>query len=650
MNSKKKNIEAQIVEDFEKIRPAITRLLQTQMNNDDLSLRYGKSKSNSKNDIVINPSILVNTISKTKLDKDEVMIGTVVHEAIHATSNYSMDSDSLNKLFPEELDDVQDIDDVLEILTGPFGKYVFDILIHSIEEKNFVKQYEGLNSILEDIYNESFSEIKKLGSFSQYLSLLFHSITSYIDPELNVYRKPVIRSLNESLHILKTLNYEDINVSELIEVTIQMIDICKRYNILPDLDNYNLGEQKEIEEAMDETVVNDLSKVLIPSSNNLTTGNTLQKFLGKTETRTNEDKLNLMDDHISKVGASTNIYFPSGNTVKIVENKIPNNFKNLYKNGIQTYESLLKQWNLPIYKFTNKIKPYFIHNKKRQRISGFDQGDLSPHVPIMLASGRYERMFEQKQRLSNKSYAISLLIDGSGSMIEKNKDEQYPWSLSSALIGTSYLSQICFELDIDFEVSIFNRGFASQYTENEETYNKRKFAVSSMLNRTYGSAAQEFYNTANHYFVKEFKDSWRDNYQQFIGLIEFSRNLRDSIDIGISEEVIPPISMFEKGTNIDEVNIMHATKRLLNHPSNTKMLVVLSDGMTRGSLSELQSSVNFATKNGVDVIGIGIGNRGSWREYINNVKVEQPEQLIHSIVNITKDILIKNIKLTSGAM
>ena len=39
-------------------------------------------------------------------------------------------------------------------------------------------------------------------------------------------------------------------------------------------------------------------------------------------------------------------------------------------------------------------------------------------------------------------------------MIEKNKDELHPWSLASALIGASYLSQICFELDIDFEVSI----------------------------------------------------------------------------------------------------------------------------------------------------------------------------------------------------
>ena len=153
---------------------------------------------------------------------------------------------------------------------------MFDILIHSIEERIFVKQYEGLNSILEDIYEESFSEVKKLTNFSQYLALLFHSITTYIDPDFQNYKKPVISALNESLHILKTVSYEDVNVSEVVEASVQMIDICKRYNILPDLEKYNLGEQKEIEESLDENVINDLSKVLIPSSNNVTTGNTLQ--------------------------------------------------------------------------------------------------------------------------------------------------------------------------------------------------------------------------------------------------------------------------------------------------------------------------------------------------------------------------------------
>jgi len=648
MSKDKNNLEQQIVEDFEKIRPAITRLLQTQLDNENISLRYGRTSSSDNNDIVINPSILVKALSESKLNKEEVLIGTVVHEAIHSTQNYLFDQQQLTERFGEDLSDVGDLEDVLEYLAGPFGKYIFEILIHSIEERIFVKEYDGLTSILKDVYEESFHQIKNLNPFNQFLSLLFHSITSYISLKYDGYKKPVVKSLNESLQLLKPLNYSEVNVSEVVEVTIQIIDICRRFNILPDIEKYNLGEQREILENFEDSVVDGMSKTLIPSSNNITTGNTLQKFLGQDSKNPNEEKINQMDDHISKIGASSTIYLPSGDVSKIIETKLPDKFKYLSDKGNKTFESLLSDWNLPIYKVTNKIKPYFIHNQKRQRISGFDQGDLSPHVPTMLASGRYERMFEQKQRLSNKSYAISLLIDGSGSMLEKNRNELYPWSLTSALLGASYLSQICYELDMDFEMAIFNRGFVSGFSENEDTYIKRKYSVSSMLNSTYGSAAQEIYNTANHYFLKEFKDSWKENYKQFIGLIEFSRHLRNSINDIEDKDFYPPISMFEKGTNIDEINIIHASKRLLSHPSNTKLLVVLSDGMTRGSVENLKSSIKFATKQGIEVIGIGIGNRGSWKEYQNNVQVEHPEQLIHSIVNITKDILIKNAKKTIG--
>ena len=55
-----------------------------------------------------------------------------------------------------------------------------------------------------------------------------------------------------------------------------------------------------------------------------------------------------------------------------------------------------------------------------------------------------------------------------------------PWSLSAALIGANYLSQICHELNVDFEVAIFNRAFLANDNENEEMYLKRKMAVSSM--------------------------------------------------------------------------------------------------------------------------------------------------------------------------
>ena len=648
MEFKKKTLETQIIEIFQKISPAITRLIQSETDNANIVINLGKTKSKNKNEININPSILVNAVSDSELEFKELIIGTVVHEAIHSMEEYNFNVDEDLTKYKDDTEGLTNIDEVLEVLAGPFGKYIFEILVHSYDEFQFVKNFNGLRSILEDIYKESSINIKNLKPFNKFLTLLFHDITGYVELDIEKYPKNIKEPLKETLRVLNNFSYDKNLIEDTIDITIEITDICRRYNLLPDVDNQTLGERREPIENFEDSVIDDLNKVLIPSSTNITSGNTLEKFLGKKGADSEDEKLNFMDDHVSKVGTSSTVYLPNGKVSKLLSTNLPKSFKNLYTNGLNTYNSLLEEWDLPVFKVTNKIKPYFIHNKKRLRISGYDQGDLSPHVPLMLASGRYERMFEQKQRLSNKSYAVSLLIDGSGSMLEKDKGDFYPWSLSAALIGASYLAQICHELDIDFEVAIFNRSFAADELENEELYLKRKMAVSSMLNTNYGSNAEYYFNTTNHYFIKKFDDSWKENYEKFIGLIEFSRNLRESLDKIESNLDHPPASMFERGTNVDERNIMFSTKRLLEKGSKTKLLAVLSDGMTRGSLEDLKSSINYASKVGIDVIGIGIGERGTWKEYINKTQINEPEELIHSIVNITKDILIKNIEESTG--
>ena len=648
MEFKKKTLETQIIEIFQKISPAITRLIQSETDNANIVINLGKTKSKNKNEININPSILVNAVSDSELEFKELIIGTVVHEAIHSMEEYNFNVDEDLTKYKDDTEGLTNIDEVLEVLAGPFGKYIFEILVHSYDEFQFVKNFNGLRSILEDIYKESSINIKNLKPFNKFLTLLFHNITGYVELDIEKYPKNIKEPLKETLRVLDNFSYDKNLIEDTIDITIEITDICRRYNLLPDVDNQTLGERRESIENFEDSVIDDLNKVLIPSSTNITSGNTLEKFLGKKGADSEDEKLNFMDDHVSKVGTSSTVYLPNGKVSKLLSTNLPKSFKNLYTNGLNTYNSLLEEWDLPVFKVTNKIKPYFIHNKKRLRISGYDQGDLSPHVPLMLASGRYEIMFEQKQRLSNKSYAVSLLIDGSGSMLEKDKGDFYPWSLSAALIGASYLAQICHELDIDFEVAIFNRSFAADELENEELYLKRKMAVSSMLNTNYGSNAEYYFNTTNHYFIKKFDDSWKENYEKFIGLIEFSRNLRESLDKIESNLDHPPASMFERGTNVDERNIMFSTKRLLEKGSKTKLLAVLSDGMTRGSLEDLKSSINYASKVGIDVIGIGIGERGTWKEYINKTQINEPEELIHSIVNITKDILIKNIEESTG--
>ena len=341
MKPSDKNIESEIVQEFEKIRPAITRLLQSQTENKELIINLGKSKRVNSNEIVINPSILVNSVSSSKLDFKELIIGTVVHEAIHSMQDYKFEIEKDLKIRAEEVTGLNNIEEVLEILAGPFGKYVFEILIHSYEEHLFVKEFNGLSSIFQDIYKESFNQIKNLKAFNQFLSLLFHVITNYLEFDKTQFNKKVSSSISESEKILTSFEYDKENLEEVIELTIQIIDICRVNNLLPDLKEYSLGEQREILESMDDNIVDELNKVLIPSSTNVTTGNTLEKFLGEKGKESDDEKLNFMDDHVSKIGSSETVYLPNGKVSKLINTDLPHSFKNLYTTGIKTYNNIL---------------------------------------------------------------------------------------------------------------------------------------------------------------------------------------------------------------------------------------------------------------------------------------------------------------------
>ena len=72
--------------------------------------------------------------------------------------NFNVDED-LTK-YKDDTEGLTNIDEVLEVLAGPFGKYIFEILVHSYDEFQFVKNFNGLRSILEDIYKESSINIK----------------------------------------------------------------------------------------------------------------------------------------------------------------------------------------------------------------------------------------------------------------------------------------------------------------------------------------------------------------------------------------------------------------------------------------------------------------------------------------------------------
>ena len=67
MEFKKKTLETQIIEIFQKISPAITRLIQSTMDNDKIVLNLGKTKSKNKNEINVNPVSYTHLTLPTKV-------------------------------------------------------------------------------------------------------------------------------------------------------------------------------------------------------------------------------------------------------------------------------------------------------------------------------------------------------------------------------------------------------------------------------------------------------------------------------------------------------------------------------------------------------------------------------------------------------
>jgi hypothetical protein len=78
------------------------------------------------------------------------------------------------------------------------------------------------------------------------------------------------------------------------------------------------------------------------------------------------------------------------------------------------------------------------------------------------------------------------------------------------------------------------------------------------------------------------------------------------------------------------------------------MLVVLADGMTRGSREALKATVAAAEHTGTTVLGIGIGDTSVAAAYTNHRLVSEPGQLALAMVNGVRGVLRRNLLAWGG--
>ena len=200
--------------------------------------------------------------------------------------------------------------------------------------------------------------------------------------------------------------------------------------------------------------------------------------------------------------------------------------------------------------------------------------------------------------------------------------------MSAALLGAMTMARLCHELQVDFEVALFNRGFAARPDDTEWSYTRTSSQAAAGLRQTHGTAANRLTTTVNHYLVKPFDRRWREAEDVLAGMFWTAAEPgKAAIAARRNPRTAPPVSMFERAANVDEFNLIHAAERMARLGANVRVLVVLADGMTRGSVEALATSVQAVERSGTTVLGIGIGDDTVSGTYHRFEVVNRPEEL-----------------------
>jgi hypothetical protein len=351
-------------------------------------------------------------------------------------------------------------------------------------------------------------------------------------------------------------------------------------------------------------------------------------------------------EQLLRVSQAPEVFLPTGQTGKLIVTPIPAAFATFGAEGLASIAIAARSWDVAQRRVSGELFPLFTANQRRGLRSGFDRGDVSPHAALFIGAGLYQRLYERRAARTRRRYAVSLLVDASASMLSPGRSRGMgsSWAMSAAMLGAWTMALLCDELQIDFEVALFNRGFAARPHDSEESYRRARAAATSGLRQTQGASAERLITTVNHYLVKPFDRRWRDSRASLAGLFFTAAEPTRAATLARRDpKAAPPVSLFEKAANVDEMNLIHAAERMGRLGADVRILMVLADGMTRGSVEALSKAVNAVETGGATVIGIGIGDHTVDVAYKRHEVVEQPEHLARAMIDGTRHALRRSL-------
>ncbi len=654
-------IEA-VVARYQRVAPAVTRFARSLSKNDELRVRLGSEAASRPGEVVLDPRLFQAAYSRSApVTPAEVALASALHEVVHlAVTDFEERRPIPAEWLPEDQEEIMEepvpLLDALAEAGGPAAEALFLALEDARQEIAHLSAYRGAQSVLEDMYvaatPDALAHARPLGQFALACFLI---VGEYAERDrLQKQVEPhVAAALDDAMVFLEGVR-ESTDVWEVAGRALQLLQVARLHGLLTEVSGTRMiGDHEQANENDRDSIAEGVDRVRLTSpilQDVESYDETMEATAGDSDTEgDSEAGGDPSTEQLIRVSEAPLVYPPIGQGGKLVVGQFPERFRQYALDGRESLEGAARSWGVAQRHISGELWPLFVANQRRGLRSGYDAGDLSPYAALFLGAGLYQRMFERRAISSRRSYAVSLLIDGSASMLQPRRlpgGSRAPWGMAAATLGAWTLARLADELQVEFEMALFNRSFAAAPDDTEATYIKRMHGSAAGLRRTQGSHAERLTRTVNHYVLKTFDQRWRSAEDVVAGLFWTAAEPRaSSIRAARNREESPPVSMFEKAANVDEFNVSYAAERLLARRATVRILVVLADGMTRGSVESLAETVRQAEYAGTTVLGIGIGDGTVQAAYSRNQVVERPDELTRAMVDGVRSSLRRSLAL-----
>lgn len=666
-----------VVARYQRVAPAITRFARTLSGNPELRVRLGSDSAASADEIVCDPRVFQAAYNRNApVTPDEVALASALHECVHLVATdlderralpedwKRINSETASEPAPAETTDDLDLLTALERAGGAVTEVIFFTLEDARQERYGLGAYPGARSVLSDLYRAAFAgAVGRSGALAQFLLGCFLLTGGYL--ERSVIEKRLDARAALALDDATELINEASTAADPWEVggiALRLEAIARAHGLITETTEQVTAAQRQAAEEADaraaSTGVDDvrlMSPIVHDADSYQETRRAAQARAGQSDRKgASEMADDESTDQLLRVSQAPRIFLPNGQSSPLIVAPVPAAFAAFGRDGRRALAEAAGRWDVDQRHVSGELLPLFAANQRRGLRSGYDQGDVSPHAALFIGAGLYQRLYERRSARTRRTYAVSLLVDSSASMLmsrpgggrQTGTPTSKPWGMSAALLGAWTLAHLADELQIDFEVALFNRGFAARVDDTEWSYSRGRSAATAGLRRTQGAAADRLTATTNHYLVKPFDRRWRESEGVLAGLFWTAAQPREAAAAARRDpRTTPPVSMFEKAANVDEFNVIHAAERMGRLGAQVRVLIVLADGMTRGSVENLQAAVSGVEGSGTTVLGIGIGDDTVENAYRRAEVVERPDQLAAAMIDGTRSALRRSLAL-----